>query len=377
MIAARAAFAQVPTATLAGYLAAMTNAVVYIETVKTLPNGASAPFHGTGFVISPDGYVLTAAHVADGISRDTLGVSHAAEVNPDATFRYRGSLGSAGAPPQELRLVTLDDLRDLALFKLVVAHDYPHFRLASGTGLRSPDQVLALGFPVPVTSIVPAFGRITDTSRRDGRWYVDAPVNPGHSGGPVIRRDGAVVGLVHAGIQGETLLNLILPLRDGDPILAGTGSAQDPSPWPPAADAPSRQRFGDIPLVGSCADRAGTFEDPARSLHWLCAETTVPRGVSQNVEKTRTVRLVIPASAELVGIRYFHRTRGDWQRPQEMGPWHTNPPDADLQWMMIEPAEVFRAGDDQVIQAQCRNWAHDLTMYCALGVQYRTAAWLW
>src|SRR5579864_280653 len=97
MLATRVAVAQVPTATLAGYLAVMTNAVVFIETLKTLPNGASAPFHGTGFVISSDGYVLTAAHVVDGISRETLGVSHAAEMNPDARFTYRASLGSAAA----------------------------------------------------------------------------------------------------------------------------------------------------------------------------------------------------------------------------------------------------------------------------------------
>lgn len=361
------------------YLVSHENAIVSIHTTKTLPNGLTSPVLGTGFVISSDGLILTAAHVVDGIARDTLGVSHASATLMSAQFRYQGSLAATGNSLHELKLVTLDDLRDMALLKFEEVHDYPHFELASGSGLRPPDQIVALGFPSGSEAVIPAIGRITDTSRQDGRWLIDAPVNPGHSGGPIIRRDGKVVGLVHAGIQGVTLMNLMLPLGKSDAILRNTQVVQDLQQWPPDSDngLPKRDRFDDIMPTGSCAERAPMFEDPEKSLHWICAEITVPNGVTEQIEKTRTARVVIPASAALVDVRYFHRSRGDWRNPVEEGPWTTTPPDVDLQWMMIEKAEVLRTGDDQVIQAQCRNWSHNLKMFCAIGVCYRTGAWLW
>jgi Trypsin-like peptidase domain len=377
-LATVAATAQIASPALSGYLGTHAEAVVYFHTTQTLPNGMSADFYGTGFVIDASGHVLTAAHVADDITRETIGEAHADEMIPGATYKYEGSLGSENGPKLLMDLVELDDLRDLALFKLIEPAVYQHFEVASGVGLNTPEQVLALGYPVGSDASVPALGRITDTTRKDGRWLISAPVNHGHSGGPVVRRDGAVVGVVHAGFQGAALMNLMLPLKATDPILVKAGVTQNTRTWPPAtAGIPERTKFDDIAVDGACSDRSPIFEDAAKSIHWTCAEATVPRGVGPNVEKTKPVRVLIPSSAEILDVRYFHRSRGDWQAPVENGPWHANPPDVDLQWMMIDAGVVFGSGTDQLIQAQCRNWAHDMASFCAIGVQYKMDAWLW
>src|SRR6185503_15553963 len=113
------------------------------------------------------------------------------------------------------------------------------------------------------------------------------------------------------------------------------------------------------------------------NLHWACSEIAVASGGSPNVERTHSVRVTIPASAQVVDVRYFHRSREDWRAPTEVGPWHSNAPDGDLQWMEIESAESHISGNMRIVEARCRNWSHNLRMFCALGVQYRGGAWLW
>lgn len=373
-----AAAAQFLSPALSNYLTENGGKLVYLETTKILPNGATAHFRGTGFVISSSGDVLTAAHVVDGITRESLGQDHSSEFSTDATFNYKGRLGSKAGQLEDLHLVLLDDLRDLALLRFEGTRQFQAFEVASGAGLRPPEAVLALGFPLGSDTSVPALGRITGTGQADGRWLIDAAVNPGHSGGPVIRRDGRVVGVVHAGIQGATLMNLMLPLKSEDPILSKAGVKQvaglptsDPDTIPP------RTGWNDIPLEGACEERRKHFENLAKGIHWACAEATVDRGGSNNVERTQNVRVTIPGSAALLDVRYFHRSRGDWQAPVEGGPWHSNAPGGDLQWMSIESAQSRTSGVDRIVEARCRNWSHNMRMFCALGVQYRAGAWLW
>lgn len=371
--------AQASSTALSVFLAERCPAIVYIRSTRAVPNGLAAEFAGSGFVISSDGYVITAAHVVDGIDRGTLGVSHAAEVNPEWKFSFQGSLGSTTGDPHPMHLVKLDDLRDLALLRMDEVRDYPHFLVANSDGVGPTDSMLALGFPVGSSSVIPAFGRVTSQSRSDGRWSIDAPVNHGHSGGPVVRRDGKVVAVVHAGIQGATLMNLAMPFAKGDPLLAEAHVAQDAAVYSPgSSDSALKGSTGDdLPREGSCSERAATFDQPASGLHWVCVEVVVPRGVKEHIEKTRTARLLIPGSAEITAVRYFHRSRGDWQQPLEFGPWHVNPPDVDLQWMLIDRAEIIHTGGDQIVEADCHNWSDGMSMSCALGVQYRSGAWLW
>lgn len=338
-------------------------AVVHLETRKVLPNGMTAQYRGTGFVVSSDGLVLTALHVVAGDPPED-----------GATFQYGGSLGGDGDSRVTLSLLRSDSARDLALLKIDTAGTYATFTVASAKGVRTTDRVLALGFPVSATAVVPVLGEVTETTRTDGRWVIDAPVNPGHSGGPVVRRDGSVIGVVQAGISGLALVNLMLPLKEGDAIFRDTTVRQSNRDWPPVAAPTTKQ---EIPLNGSCGDRPTVFERSDARVFWKCAEREVPNGVKANVEIVRTVRVTLPASAEVLDIRYFHRSREDWHNPNPFGPWHTNGPDQDLQWMEIGRAEIVNSGETQVVEADCRNWSAELRMFCAIGVQYRADAWLW
>jgi hypothetical protein len=100
--------------------------------------------------------------------------------------------------------------------------------------------------------------------------------------------------------------------------------------------------------------------------------------VKANVHVTAPVRIVVPRSAALLDVFYFHRSRGDWRNPVELGPWHANMPETDLQWMKIHAATVSTDGDgDLAIEALCRNWSADLRMFCAVGVRYRAGVLLW
>lgn len=378
LCAAQATKAQQESPALADFLVRSNASLVYVETTKILPNGAMASFHGTGFVVSSIGQVLTAAHVVDGIARETLGKSYAGEINPKATFSYRGKLASSEAQLEDMQLDFLDDSRDLAILHFKKRGHFKPLEIASGANLRSPEQILALGFPLTMSSVVPALGRITGTGQPDGRWLIDAPVNPGHSGGPVIRRDGRVVGVVHAGIQGATLMNLILPFSPADPLLVRAGIAQVPDDNLQSLDViPMRSNWDDIRLEGSCEERRSIFEKLAEGIRWACAEGVVSSGGSPNVERTQNVRVSIPASAAIMDVRYFHRSRGDWHDPVESGDWHTNPPDSDLQWMEINKAQIQFNGTSRIVEARCRNWSHNLRMFCAIGVQYREGVWLW
>jgi len=134
---------------------------------------------GSGFVITPDGLVLTNAHVVDGAKDVTVKLSDHRE------FRAK--------------VLGADRLSDIAVLK-IDAHDLPTVRLGDSDQLGVGDYVLAIGEPfgleeTATAGIVSAKGRSLP-----GEGYVpfiqtDAAVNPGNSGGPLFDESGAVVGI--------------------------------------------------------------------------------------------------------------------------------------------------------------------------------------
>ncbi|CAK0743904.1 putative periplasmic serine endoprotease DegP-like [Gammaproteobacteria bacterium] len=134
---------------------------------------------GSGFIISPDGYLLTAAHV----------VRDADEI----------VVRDADHHEWTAKVVGIDALIDIALLK-VAATDLPTARIGNSDTLKVGQWVLAIGQPfgldyTATAGIVSALGRNLPNDTYVPFIQTDVAVNPGNSGGPLYNLDGAVVGI--------------------------------------------------------------------------------------------------------------------------------------------------------------------------------------
>ena len=145
------------------------------------PGQGNMPMHaqGSGFIISPDGLILSNAHVVDGAREVTVKLSDHREYKAKV-------LGS-------------DKASDIAVLK-IDAKGLSPVRIGNSDALNVGDYVLAIGQPFGLEETATA-GIVSATSRAlPGDGYVpfiqtDAAVNPGNSGGPLFDASGAVVGI--------------------------------------------------------------------------------------------------------------------------------------------------------------------------------------
>lgn len=145
---------------------------------------------GSGFVFTPDGYLLTNSHVVDGARHIS------------ASF--------ATGTRQEAQLVGNDPDTDIAVLRIGSMHSLPSIRLGRSATLRVGQIAIAIGNPLgfahSVTAgIVSALGRSLRSST--GRLIpeviqTDAALNPGNSGGPLLNTQGEVIGVNTAIIPG-------------------------------------------------------------------------------------------------------------------------------------------------------------------------------
>lgn len=137
---------------------------------------------GSGFIVSPDGWIVTNHHVIE----DAIRI----EVRMQDGRRYFSNN-------------TLSDpASDLALVKIEPRTDLPIAEIGDSTDLAVGDWVIAIGSPFTLESSVSA-GIISGTNRRRqlsrdvaGQFLqTDAAINPGNSGGPLVDLEGRVVGI--------------------------------------------------------------------------------------------------------------------------------------------------------------------------------------
>jgi serine protease Do len=141
---------------------------------------------GSGFVVDPDGYILTNHHLVPGPGR--------------VRVRF--------ADKRELpaRRVGSDANTDLALLK-VEARGLPIVRLGDSDRLRIGDWVCAIGNPLEfdhtvTVGVVSSKGRKIFNQSFDAYIQTDAAINPGNSGGPLVNVEGEAVG-INAAISSE------------------------------------------------------------------------------------------------------------------------------------------------------------------------------
>jgi len=149
--------------------------------LPALPFKGKLPFHGqgSGFIISSDGLVLTSAHVIQGARRITV------RLGDRRQFRAQ--------------VLGIDATTDVAVLR-VDAKDLPVLRMGRVDQLQVGDPVVTIGSPFGLEQsvshgIVSAKGRALPGFAAVPHIQTDVPVNPGHSGGPLLDASASVVGI--------------------------------------------------------------------------------------------------------------------------------------------------------------------------------------
>lgn len=218
--------AERPAGSIAALAAALTPSVVAIEV-----EGWNGSGTGSGFVIRPDGYILTNHHVVDGgtLSRITVVFADGSE--------------AAG------KVVGSSSEYDLAVVK-VEKTGLPTVTLGNSDGVVVGDPVIAIGSPLGLQStvtsgIVSALNRPVTAGDSRSTSYInaiqtDAAINPGNSGGPLIDARGAVIGVNSAiatlgtafgGDSGSIGLGFAIPINQAKRIaeeIIRTGTSRVP-----------------------------------------------------------------------------------------------------------------------------------------------------
>src|SRR5688572_9979668 len=194
---------------------------------------------GSGFVISPHGYVLTNAHVVEngdplrvtkGLQRATL-TFKVSSVNvcfgPEAS-----SARGLTAPCAEASVAASDPALDLAVLFVGGSSNLPYLPLGDSDVVAPGLAVDAFGYPfgrdvevgrvatapdlVPDVSTTPgAISALRSNDAGDRRYLqITNSVNPGNSGGPVVTRDGFAVGVIHSKLVKASEIGFAIPINE-------------------------------------------------------------------------------------------------------------------------------------------------------------------
>ncbi len=168
---------------------------------------------GSGFVISPDGYIVTNNHV---ISAGTKGATvESITVTMIDRKEYKA------------RVVGRDASSDLAVLK-VDATNLPFVKFGDSTRARVGDWVIAIGNPFGIGStvtagIVSALHRVTGQGGAYDRFIqTDASINQGNSGGPMFDMNGQVIGInsqIYTPTGGNVGIGFAIPAEQARPIV--------------------------------------------------------------------------------------------------------------------------------------------------------------
>ncbi|HZM93596.1 MAG TPA: trypsin-like peptidase domain-containing protein [Vicinamibacterales bacterium] len=200
---------------------------------------------GSGFVISPHGYVLTNEHVIsnsefivnDGVrkGRVTLRVARIDVCFPTTASSARGELARCF----EASVHSSDAALDLAVL-YITASDLPYVAMGDSDVVRNRQAVEALGYPfgrkldigrVAAPDLVPELSVSSSTisALRSGDagerrvLQINGTVNPGNSGGPLVDQNGFAVGVIRARVTGDAGIAFAIPINLAKDFLESRG----------------------------------------------------------------------------------------------------------------------------------------------------------
>ena len=164
---------------------AMTTEQVTAQAQKAVVRVETDLGSGSGFIIDPDGLLLTNNHVVSDAEKITVYL--------DDGTSYKGVIKAR------------DLVRDLALVR-IGATGLPYLEMGDLSTVRLGQQVIVLGYPLGGENVAVTSGLISATEFDSGRnitWVqTDSAINPGNSGGPMLNLQGQVIGVVTAKMVG-------------------------------------------------------------------------------------------------------------------------------------------------------------------------------
>jgi serine protease Do len=161
---------------------------------------------GSGFVISPDGLIVTNNHVIEGADKVTV------RFQDDSTEYVAQVVGR-------------DKETDLAVIRIKSERKLPVLAFGDSDALRVGEWVLAIGNPFGLDNtvtagIISAKHRIIGAGPFDNFLQTDASINPGNSGGPLLNMSGEVVGINTAINAAADNIGFAIPSTQAEKIIA-------------------------------------------------------------------------------------------------------------------------------------------------------------
>ncbi|GAB4550144.1 MAG: hypothetical protein Tsb0013_11750 [Phycisphaerales bacterium] len=162
---------------------------------------------GSGFIIHPDGYAITNAHVIQGET----------DLKATVFLQQEGSNQFNRMTIDDVEIVAVNDHLDLALVKLTHPEDkaFPVAPMQGIEELEAGEEVFAIGNPMGLERSL-STGVIATTQRNfEGLTFVQttAEINPGNSGGPLFNSRGEVIGVTNMGMLQSDGLGFAIPAR--------------------------------------------------------------------------------------------------------------------------------------------------------------------
>lgn len=158
---------------------------------------------GSGFIVDQEGVILTNHHVIRNAT--------------NATVRL-----SSGDIYDRVTVLAVDERRDLAVLK-VSGFGLPTLELGNSDSVRIGTEVIAIGSPLGLENTVST--GIVSGRRTEPKGFqllqITAPASTGSSGGPVLLRDGRVVGIAASQFRNGQNLNFAVPINYARGLLAG------------------------------------------------------------------------------------------------------------------------------------------------------------
>src|SRR5712664_1669955 len=149
---------------------------------QSQPRDRKAQSLGSGVIVSPDGYILTASHVVEGADKVKVALA-------------------SGEREFDAKVVGTDPPTDVAVLKIEPRSSLPAVAIADSDKLEVGDAVLAIGNPFAIGQTV-TMGIVSGVGRTglgiagyENFIQTDAAINPGNSGGALVDAEGRLVGI--------------------------------------------------------------------------------------------------------------------------------------------------------------------------------------